>query len=351
MPIPNEQEDGALLHGQLVDNDFGLAIPYTEQVRNFSYGGQAPEIGQNGAEVTVIDAGASQVKIFDYTAIDAAKLEIFVQNPGFISFDLPEELISLTAIFSTSKGEGAGTSTPSAVSAGTSWSVGVSSSNKGSSSLDFIPDLQPGIKTFWTRNVPCIECYFFTSESQTLANILTRLTTELGSTVLVWPKLKPKRQTFTMKGQSLSLSGGANLQLSASKNSSNTSYSDNVGLDTQIETKTILRSLDLPPYLHGELTITSDVGGMTPWKTSDTVGIVVGTSITVGTPMPVKTIASGGTIAPITVSSEIYPHTIAATSPAAIPTSGLYLMDIRPQANVRDLFLQLAVVVDFAYFA
>jgi hypothetical protein len=349
MPDPTEQ--GQVLHGQLLDKDFRTAIPYTQQIRNFNDGGQSPSQGNANTEITVIDGNSTEDKVFNYSALDSAKLAIFVQNPGFTSFDLPEELISLTAIFSTSKGTGTGTSTPTATSSGTSWSVGVSSSNKGSSSLDYIPDLQPEIKTHFTRNVPTIECYFFTSASQTMANVLSRLTTGLSATVLVWPHFKPVRHSFTMKGQALSLSAGANLQLSASKNSANTSYSDNVGLDKQVETKTSIRSLDLPPYLHGDISITSDVGGATPWKTSDTVGITVGTSITAAGDIPTTTISSGGTVTPITVSTEIFPHTLSATSPAAVPTSGLYLLEIRPQASEGDLFLQLAVVVDFAYFA
>lgn len=341
------REQGQLLHGQLHDKQFRVAIPYTQQDTGFAYGGQSQNQGNPSAEITVIDANATQDKIFDYAALDASKLALFWQNPGFISFQLPEELLGLTAIFSTSKGTGAGLSVPHAESHGSSWSVGVSASNHAGSSLDFIPDLQPDIKTHDASNVPCIECYYFTTGNTTLAATLTFLTTKLGATVLSWPNFKAKRRSFTLKGQSLTISSTANVQLAGSASGSSSAVSDNAGYDYSIETKSTVRSIDYPPYLNGSLTITG-VGG-TPWTASDTIGVSAAASLT-GSGNLSGSVVGGTSVPPQTVTGLITPHTLSATTPAAVPTTGLYLKDITPQASDGDLFLQLAIVVDFAHF-
>lgn len=337
-----------LLHGQLHDKQFRVAIPFTQQDWNSKQGGGSPNLGNASAEVTVVDANATQDKIYDYSALDASKLALFWQNPGFISFQLPEELVGLTAVFSTSKGVGAGNSVPHAESRGSAWSVGVSATNHAGSSLDFIPDLQPDIKTHDSSNASCIECYFFTSGNTTLADILTKLSTELGASVLAWPKFKAKRRSFTLKGQSLTLTSSANVQLAGSASGSSSSVSDNAGYDYSIETKTTVRPLDYPPYLNGSLTITGTGG--TPWTASDTITVTAAASLT-GSGQLVGTVVGGTTVPTQTVTGLISPHTLSATSPAAVPTTGLYLKDITPQASDGDLFLQLAIVVDFAQFA
>lgn len=352
MAIPNQQEDGKLLKGQLVDKEFRVTIPYTQQVRNFDYGGESPDLANENAEVTVLDANASESKIFDYSGIDASKLATFWQNPSFVSFQLPEELISLTAIWSTSKGVGAGLSVPNAESHGTSWSIGVSATNRATSGLDFVPDLQPEIKTYFTANVPCIECYFFTTESSMMADVLALLTAKLGVTVLIWPAFKPKRISLTLKGQSLELSTTANLQLSASVTAGNTSVADNSGYDYSIQPKTIIKPIDLGPFLFADLTIGGTPGGTASnaWQATDTLTVTASATVTGAGDLTGS--ATGGTTVPTqTVSGLISPHTFSHTSPAAVPTSGLYLQNITPQANDGSLFLQRAIVVDFAYFA
>jgi hypothetical protein len=335
---------GEVLHGQLLDKDFRVKIPFTQQVQNFKQGGSSPNLNSAGYEITPIDANSTEDKHFDYTALDAAKLALFWQNPTFISFSVPDELTALTPIFATSKGTGSGTSTPTAVSSGSTWSVSVTASNQGSSSLDYLPDLQPSFKTFDTSNVPAIECYFFTSESSTLASILTLLTTKLGDTVLAWPAFRPALHTFTLIGQSLDLSCNASIQLSASASSGNTSGATNGSTSIANQKRTSIRSFDITrPVLHGALTIS-------PSSASDTVSVTAGASVTASGSAS-GTAGAGDTVGPVTITASISPTSLSATSPAAVPTSGLYLKEIVPQANDGDLFLQRAIVVDFAYFA
>lgn len=334
---------GSILHGQLVDKDFREIIPYTQQVENFDANGTPPSLGNPNTEINPIDGNAVEVKTFAYNQLDDAKLEIFVSNLSFTSFRLPQELVSLTSYFSTSKGIGAGLNTPHAASSGTSWSVGVSASNQASSSLDYIPDLQPIRKTYDSSNVPCLECYFFTSGSTTLASVLALLTAKLGATVLAWPNFKPVGHSFTLKGQSTSLSSTAKVQLAGSSSPSSTSISDDSGYDYSIQTRSVIRSLDLPEYLHGVIDISD-------YTRSDTVTVTASASLT-GSGSISGTVTGGTSVPAQTVTAVISPHHLDATSPASVPHTGLYLQNITPQFNEGDLFLQRAIVVDFAYFA
>jgi len=340
----NTPKDGEVLFGQLLDKDFRLAIPYTQQIRNFKRDGAAPEYLMEGAELTPIDANATEVKLFNYTALDAAKLAYFVKNPGYANIQFPRELVSLTSVFATSKGTGAGTGTPAANSTGTSWSVGVSSSNHASSSLDYVPDLLPEWKIVDGDNTETIECEFYTSGSKTLAEILTILSTKIGTSVLAWPRFKLVEHSINLKGQSLSVSTAANLQLSGSASPNGTSLSKNAVGDYSIETRSNVRTLDLPACIHGALSITGD------YTKSDTITVSAGTSLT-GTGEIVGSVTSGVSVPTQTVTALITPHSWSATSITSVPTSGLRLRELRSQDDGGGLFLQLATIVDFSQFA
>jgi len=62
----NTPKDGEVLFGQLLDQDFRLAILDTQQIRNFKRDGAAPYYLLSGAELTRIDANATEVKLFNY---------------------------------------------------------------------------------------------------------------------------------------------------------------------------------------------------------------------------------------------------------------------------------------------
>lgn len=330
--------DGRLLHGQLYDPNEDMIIPYTEQMRDKPSADQA--LGDARTEITPNDRDSSVVKVFgDPTNIDTYSINF----PGTVNINLPDVLESVSVTFNQTKGEGNSVEEGDGASVGSSASLSLALGARAQASTSMIPDVNPVIKQYWGSNVPCQHYLFYEEGNPTAASIITRLNALTGGTVNSWPMFKPVAHTFTCFGQEMSLSVEANVKQYVAISGGDTTHTWGVGTGENYSTGASVRSVRIPPTIHDAITISVPT-------LSDTISATAQSSWPAGTNWPaqdsgVVTLSSG------TLSATVTPTSLAATSPASIPTSGLYLYETRVDPWKYGFCRIYATVVDFSVFA
>ena len=178
----------------------------------------------------------------------------------------------------------------------------------------------------------------------------------LAPTVSAWPSFRPKSHTLTLKGEQKSVSVNAEASFTYRWSASDVSYayspagspaSQSDGIST--EAGVTVRSVRIPPTIHGAITITStsDTQTFTAEAEAD-IPAITGTG---GAPTFVGTNSTkaSGTI---TVTGSVTPTSLSATAgQTSIPTAGLYIYDVTGergrygQTNIR------VTLVNFNAFA
>ena len=184
----------------------------------------------------------------------------------------------------------------------------------------------------------------------------------LAPAVSAWPSFRPKSHTLTLKGEQKSVSVNAEANFTYRWSDSDVSYayspaqtavgppavfSQSDGISE--ENSVTVRSVRIPPTIHGAITIATATDTATFSVTAEAdIPAITGTG---GAPNFVGTNStrSSGTI---TVNAGVTPTSLSATSGAtAIPTAGLYIYDVTAergrygQTNVR------VTLVNFNAFA
>lgn len=171
--------------------------------------------------------------------------------------------------------------------------------------------------------------------------------------VLTWPVFRPIAHTFTLKGQQISLSQNAESVLQYRWSADGLSFVISPWFGTRSdgtsrEVGTSIRSIRVPPTIHGAITITtaSQTEQATTTVKADipqVIGINGGPSFAGLDNHPVPQTG--------TVTASVTPTTISATSPSAIPTAGLYLAEVNGSPFRYGLTRFHVVLVDFSFFA
>ena len=330
--------DGEVLNGQLYDRKDDLVIQYTQQMRNAG-NATAENLGDARTEIVPNSQDSSRVTIF--TAPTAALDAIVHSYPTTINVELPDTLVSITASYNSLKGEGVGREDNTAFTSGTSGSLNVDLRGSGQSSFSIIADIIADISNTSARgrDVPATEYFFYMPSPVTQGQILARLLTITGQTVNTWPRFTPKVHVLTAKGQQMNLRVGAHVNQSWSFSPSNTSGSTTWGDDYSWDGGVTVRTYTLPPLIHGPISITSPVqqGSAIATAYADVVG---------GENFPPKRVEITKTIGPLTAS--VTPSFLAATTPSAIPSSGLYLYRSDAENHEFGYMKVRAIVVNFA---
>lgn len=343
--------DGRLMHGARYDEQHDIVHTYTEQMRDATAADAV--VGDARTEVMPIDRDASKVKIWaetipgleSYFAAFAATTSIG---------GLPDVLTGITVTFNKNHGDGESVhDVGTAISAGTSGGLNVDPTASASASASIIPDIQPAIQPTIANNVPVIVYVFYIKGDVTQSAVLAKLLAN-SLTVLAWPKFKPVSHVFTLVGQSKSVTQQADSHHQNRWSNDNLSYaispfdgsrSDGFSLETGLS----IRTIQLPPTIHGSVTLSSssDTETATVTVTAD-IPEIVGTGIApsfdavVNEPSPIT----------ITVTGSVSPSSLSATSgQSSIPTSGLYLLDVTSQPDLAGYNIVRATVFDFSYFA
>lgn len=326
----NVGSPGELLHGQILFGSRQTPIAFTQQSLPTDTANAV--IGSPLAEVIVADKVNSEVK--DYSGLDLSSFFQAIDTIGDI--ELPNVLSDLTLTYQ--KGGGDTTYTENAVaSASGNTGAGVSVSGTAQASAFCIPKLLPTLITPPTSNVPLKSCFFATKDFTT-ANFLSILTTQLGATVLAWPVFKPVPLTFNLFGTKVTASSRADFQGSISTSSGGGSTTESNGLGFGNDYTPSIEQQTISPTIHGSFSLTASDGISHTGVTL----IAVSGSISGG----------GGGSATAAATGSILPTSVPATSPAAIPTSGLYLYRVifDPSPTYGWYFVN-AIVFDFASIA
>lgn len=255
-----------------------------------------------------------------------------------LSNDLPDVLQSIAVVWDEDSSDGDYTETGDGASGGESAALSLSINGSGQGSASVIPAIAPVIKSYFGRRVPAIQYLFFLPFPVTIAQVLARLTDELSATVLAWPQFAPKSHIITLTGGAVSITAKAAAQCQVSFNPDNATVTTSEGEGYGVAIDRILKQEIIRPTIHGEITISTATA-------SQDITVTASANTGTGTNFP-------GASASITkegsAAGSITPTTLAATSPDAVPSSGLYLHDIQIGSYTEGFAKILAEVVDFA---
>lgn len=331
---------GKLRAGQQYDPQDDLVIPYTERIHNATGGEtECDAQGQARTEINPQDAQSWLVRTFDIPteALDAYELV----TPGTTNLDLPDVLLSVAVTYNTANGNGVHAQEGDGISISSSPSLNLSLASKAQGSASIMPDIQPIIKQYWARNVPCERVLMYLPIGFDMTDVTARLGATFGGSVNPWPRFQPAGVTFTLKGETVSVSADADVQQYAALRVGEVSvtYTWGEGEGTSKEVSTTTKTVRIPPTIHAEITLTSTTSSATAEANA-------GAAWSAGTNWPAR---SAEAYVSMNASGSVTPTTLSATSPvSAIPTSGLYLHRLDAEPYKWGYVRVRAEVVDFA---
>lgn len=344
--------DGKKLAGQQYDPRGLGVLAFTEQVLDYS----KDEIqltgleGTVGAEITPLDAAAAKTRVFDIAAITTA-LETNVTKASITipRINFPNVLISVAITYNVGVGNGldshpAGQQGFTVYGSG-SGSLSPSSSAQGSASI--LPDIQPNIVEVYAENVTATLVEFYKPSGTTISSILTFLTAQMGAPVTAWPVFRPVSHTITLKGQRKSISAKADTRVSGGGTTTDGQVGFEWGNGSSNEGDVTNTSKLISPTIHGVINFTgaaSQSQGLSASAEASTPTFAPGSAGEQAGISNVKNVTAS-------VTGSVSPVTLAATSPAAIPTSGLRLYSLSPGAFQYENIAFQAVIVDCSVFA
>lgn len=323
---------GRLLHGLRMHGTHQVPVPFTKQMDSAI--DQADAIAEAATPLTEVepkDRGASDV--ISYATLDLSNY--------WLSYDgierrmrIPDVLTSLVLTYEKGGGDTSYVEAADTTASG-SYSVGVSLSGQAQASAFVLPKIIPTLHETWSFNQP-VSHYFYFGQAFDQATILAKLSAKLGTTVNAWPVFKPESITLKLVGQRTSSNARATFQGSVSSHSGGDSTSESAGFGEGQEFSPQVETVQIPATLHGAITLSPSSSSQTNTATAgiSASGIIGG---------------GGGGVANCIATGSVTPTSIPATSPAGVPTSGLYLFDfdIEP-AETFGWFYAHAVVFDFA---
>ncbi len=335
--------DGEILHGQQYEPAQDIVFPFTEQTQNTTQGGSVAALGDARTEVTPIDANASKVRVFspNTTLLNAYYLAV----DGTASYiDLPDTLTALIVVYNYDNKNGEHSQDADGISAGTAASLTIDLNSRSESSASVSVDLQPNITSRRGRDVPVTHYYFYMQGNVTQAAAITRINSLASITVNAWPSWRPTQRTFTLKGQAVSVSADAEAQQHVSFNDSNVTYSWGRGLGQSKGFSSSVRTIVIPPTIHVGFSVT----GSTSQASTATANAEAGWDangdnwpvLPDGNPSVTSTAVATGSVTPTSVS--------ATTGSTSVPTSGLYLHEMRVSPWRDGYNIVFMEVVNFA---
>lgn len=323
-------------YGQQINRETGIAEPFTEQDTQVALA--KPLVGTSDVEITPTDRNSSLVRTYTIPTADILAFSRTFVETGAI--DLPDTLTSPTAVYETHSGEGASSETATGASVGSNPNLSLSISSSAQSSAGLIPDLQILVKPNSRSVKPLTKVLFYSAEGDTMADILTRLTALVGSTVLLWPDFDGAKMpiAFTLKGQQASISASATVKESISAGSTDT-YIQSTGTSDSYSLGSSIKTINIPPTIHPLLTIADPLETLS--IDADAEAIMDSGPGWVG--------LSASETATSTVTASVTPSSVAATTISSIPSSGYYLYrlsgELSPYAGYAT---QYAVLFNFA---
>jgi hypothetical protein len=327
--------DGKLLNGQQYDPTEDLVVRFTERMRDIP--GAATQLGNTKTEITPHDQDASVVRVYtDPTGLDT----LVRSSPSFVTLQLPDILESITVEYNENQGAGSYTESGIGSSGGDHQDLDISANNSAQASYSIVPELVISIKQVWAANIRATRYFFYMTGTIDTTTILARLTTIVGSAVNFLPVFRPMQHTLVLKGQSMSVRVEAKAVRGdyASPTFSRAIFQTGRGFST--DGGVTVRSVTIPPTLHSLVSIANNVKEGRATATASAIvqinGAVAAVVQTNETPIQ---------------RASVTPTSLIATSPAGIPTSGFYLVDLDFTRELKwGRTAIFAEVVDFSQF-
>lgn len=323
-------------HGQQLDKQTGITETFTEEDMQVAL--VAPLLGDPDVEITPSDRNSSLVRTYTIPTADILAFSRKFVETGAI--DLPDTLTTPTTVYETNSGSGASSETATGASVGTNPNLSLAISASAQSSASIIPDLQILVKPNSRSVKPVLKVLFYSAEGDTMADILTRLTAIVGTTVQAWPDFDGSKMpiAFTLKGQQASIAAGATVKQSISAGDTDT-YIKSTGTSNSASVGNSVKTIDVPPTIHPAMTISSA-------SASDTIDATAEAIMDSAANWPGL---SASETSNATVAASVTPSIVGATTITAIPSTGLYLYklsgELSPYAGYNT---QYAVIFNFA---
>jgi hypothetical protein len=271
-------------------------------------------VGDADSRIETIDTIQQKRSVFTPNHADiAAYSKIYASTHNL---DLPDVLNSIDMVWEQSGGGGVYNETGDGASVGNPAQLQMSLRGTASGTGTVMPQLLYDIDTPDGSGVPTTD-YFFFLTNPTEAAILSKLNSLTGGSVVRWPRFHAKRHTLILKGQKVALALNVSAQCMVYINSTGQSYTVSEGTGGEVDVSSSIVRIDLPPTIHGAISVGGDL------TKSVTIICTAEAGTSAGSNWP-------GASASITDSIEgngsVTPTSFAATTPAVIPTSGLYLV-------------------------
>lgn len=261
--------------------------------------------------------------------VPTTSLNNFVlRYPKKISLDLPRVLKSIAVVWNEGSDIGQRDNYFYNVSSGESYSISGDNDDTDKSSVSLSPEVQIEWEDYSANNLMGEVAVFYLpmTPAITEAIILAKLTALLGAAVIKWPVFKTRSSTLSLLGQSASVSVSTNASMSRTISDSVVTASRlQYGHGDNISKNLTNGAVQIPPCIHGLITVTGTTTRTESVSALATSPIAISGQI-------------GGDIAlyplhtrTIEVNGSVSPTSLAATEPAAVPTSGLYLTDMSVQ--------------------
>ncbi len=357
--------DGKRLAGSDFDRRKLISLPYVQQEQNYTP--QTNGIKTTGSEALAglqqdpTDEAAALTKVYDVDAIKAAALATpAVKLIGKIQLGnrLPDVLTAVSVSFIKSLGVGA-SNYPTANQAfyiENQGSGGFSPKASAQASASIVPNLFKTIVSHGEKVVNSSVVSYYATSPIVIADVLTRLTIELGATVTDLPVFKPEEVELALSGGQVSVLSRANTTTRVawaaddlgdvvSKTTAfewGNEYSGETGLTSRVET--------IRPTLHAAITIASNTD-------SQAVSVTVSANTIVqtdpdGDAVPAITNAPGAVSATASASVKTSAGTavISATTQTDIPKTGLYLVDLQCSQDDFGVIQVTGIVVNMLQY-
>ena len=352
------------LQGQTIDNKFGLPLPFTSQ--EMSPAAAAAYAGQSNKEIIPKTQLLSQVRDVSLTTAGATILDAYCKPmPGVVARvnGIPDVLLSVGVEWNTSNGKADSSETASASASGSSGHIEANLRNSAQASASIIPSVVPVILTPEVNNRPVMDYYFFVPDGSSVAAVLSKLSTIIGGTVNPWPLFQTVSHTIVCKGEKVSVRASASTGLSVSFGENGNALSRSQGNSADQDTTSISQTTTIKPTIHGDILVgASSNGGNGDLQLPPGVGVIgpVGGVIVTNTTQQATLSANAASAIPawglsasrsvsLTAKASVSPSKLAATPGlTAIPSTGLYAMDINSDPFKEGRTLVRVRVFDFA---
>jgi hypothetical protein len=237
-----ERDNGVLptLYGQEYDDQLHLALPYSLDVE---VAGSAA--GELGTEITPLSDGWDLVKrLTDVTSLE----ELHITYPSFEQVNLPNTLVSATAIFAGGVGLGSGSSQGNGGGTTYRWSRGHSYSSESS----VAGDIQFRVRDGYSGFVPAtIHLFFLPLATATESAILAKV----GAAR--WPAIRTETENIILYGGSKAsrVTSEASQAVNPASGGGVESFSNSQSESTDRSVRMSISTVTIPRTLHGPVTV------------------------------------------------------------------------------------------------